>query len=248
MREAVILAAGRGSRLNGAADCVPKCLLTVGDRPLIEHNVRAMRAIGIDRIHVVVGYCAERVMQTLNGACEYVINNKYERTNSLYSLWLVREKVRGPFLLMNGDVLAHPEIFRRLASEYHSALAYDSGSGFDDEHMKVSVREGNLTAIDKMLPTKDICGENVGILQFTTRAAEALFEEADRLVREGHRSTWAPKAVGAIAHRVAIRCVDVADLPWIEIDFFEDLERARSHVWPSIQHHSSTVMEDAHVE
>ena len=244
MREAVILAAGRGSRLNGAAAGVPKCLLTVGDRPLIEHNVRAMQAVGIERIHVVVGYGAEQVMQALNGVCEYVINDKYESTNSLHSLWLARNAVQGSFLLMNGDVLAHPDIFRRLASEPHSALAYDSGSGFDDEHMKVSVHNGYLTAIDKQIPTKDSCGENVGVLRFTSGAGEALFDEADRLVRAGHRTTWAPRAVGAIADRVAIRCVDVSDLPWIEIDYCEDLEKARSHVWPSIQNHSMNTSED----
>jgi choline kinase len=235
MKEAIILAAGRGSRLDGVNDGSPKSLLQVGDQTLIEHNVRAMQAVGIERIHVVVGYRAEHVMQTLNGLCEYVVNEKFDRTNSLYSLWLAREKVRGSFLLMNSDVLAHPEIFRRLASESHSALAYDSGSGFDDEHMKVSVHNGYLTAIDKQLPTQDSCGENVGVLRFTAGAGEALFEEADRLVNNGHRTTWAPKAVGAIAERVAIRCVDVADLPWIEIDFCDDLEQARSQVWPSIQ-------------
>ena len=194
MRDAVILAAGRGSRLNGAANGLPKCLLPVGDRPLIEHNVRAMQSVGIDRIHVVVGYGAEQVMRTLNGACEYIVNEEYARTNSLYSLWLAREKIRGPFLLMNGDVLAHPEIFRRLASENHSALAYDSGSGFDDEHMKVSVHNGYLTAIDKRIPTKESCGENVGVLRFTLGAAAALFEAAGKLIRAGHRTYWAPRA------------------------------------------------------
>lgn len=244
MREAVILAAGQGSRLNGAADGLPKCLLPVGDRPLIEHNVRAMQAVGIERIHVVVGYGADQVMQTLNGVCEYIFNDKYDSTNSLYSLWLAREKVQGAFLLMNGDVLAHPEIFSRLASEHQSALAYDSSSGFDDEHMKVSVHNGYLTAIDKMMPSRDSCGENVGVLRFTSRAGEALFNEADRLVRAGHLTTWAPRAVGAIADRVAIRCIDVADLPWIEIDYCEDLDRARSQVWPSIQSHSVGASED----
>ena len=180
MKEAVILAAGRGSRLNGAADGVPKCLLTVGDRPLIEHNVRAMQAVGIERIHVVVGYGAEQVIQTLNGMCHYVFNDKYESTNSLYSLWLAREKVQGSFLLMNGDVLAHPEVLRRVASEQHSALAYDSGSGFDDEHMKVRVHNGYLPAIDKTLPTGDSCGEIVGGLRVTSRAGEALCEGGER--------------------------------------------------------------------
>ena len=184
-------------------------------------------------------------MQTLNGTCHYVFNDKYESTNSLYSLWLAREKVHGSFLLMNGYVLAHPEILSRVASEQHSALAYDSGSGFDDEHMKVRVHNGYLTAIDKTLPTGDSCGENVGVLRFTSRAGEALFDEADRLVRAGQHSTWAPTAVNAIADRVAIRCVDVADLPWIEIDYYEDLERARSQVWPGIQDHSLSTSEDA---
>ena len=57
----VILAAGRGSRLNGVAAEAPKCLVEVGGITLVERQIRALRAAGVNDITIVVGCQADRV-------------------------------------------------------------------------------------------------------------------------------------------------------------------------------------------
>ena len=232
---AVILAAGRGRRMAALTDERPKCLLTVGDRTLVDHQIESLRALGISRISVVVGYRAEQVSAVVGGRAELVYNEVWAETNSLYSAWLCREHAaRESLLVLNCDVLAHPAIIERVCRLPGSAFAYDSTSGGEDEHMKVELSGDVLRSIRKDLPRDRVWGENVGILSFEGRAPSLLFEEAEALLEAGGRKLWLAAAVERVACRLQVRGVDVADLSWCEIDFPEDLWTARRTTWPAL--------------
>jgi choline kinase len=232
--QAVILAAGLGLRMNGSLNGHPKCLVDVGGRTLLEHQLDVLRGLGVREICVVVGHRAAEVRALVGADCHCLENPRYRETNSLYSLWLAREWVRGSFLVVNADVLASPEIYRRVAVAPGSALAYDSRSGHEDEHMKVRLDGSRLARVAKDLGREACDGENVGILHFDEDAARELFVQAGALIAGGWTNAWAPAAVDRIAERFRIQAVDVADLPWIEIDYPADLEVARREVWPAI--------------
>lgn len=232
--QAVILAAGQGLRMNGSLNGKPKCLVDVGGHALLEHQLAALRSLGVREVCVVIGHGAGAVRALVGRDCHCVENERYRETNSLYSLWLVRDWVRGPFLLLNADVLASPEIYRRVACSPGNALAYDSRSGQEDEHMKVRLRAGLLEHVGKDLEREGCHGENVGILHFEADAARELFAEASALLAGGGANAWAPAAVDRIASCCTIQAVDVAGLPWIEIDYPDDLDLARRDVWPAI--------------
>jgi len=232
--QAVILAAGRGTRLGGKVNGDPKCLIPFGDNVLLEHQLTVLDRLGIDEVIVVVGHESDRVRQIVGDRCTYVVNDRFAETNSLYSLWTARAFVSGSFMLVNADVLAHPEVYRRVLCAGGTALAFDSGSGGEAEHMKVNVREGRLRAISKRLRPEETHGENLGILYFDEDAGRLMLREAAAIIEAGQLKAWAPAAVDRIADRVLIRAVDVADLPWTEIDFPEDLATANQTIWPAI--------------
>ena len=234
MDQAIILAAGRGSRLGSATDGRPKCMIDVGGSTLLDHQIRALRDVGIKRICVVAGHESDQVRASLDATCDCLVNASFAQTNSLYSLWLTRGCLSGGFMLMNCDVLAHPEVYRRVAEAQGCALAYDSSSGADPEHMKLQIVDGRLVTMSKTLDREFVCGENVGILKFDAQGAQHLYREAHGLITTGSRNTWAPSAVDGIASQINVRCVDVADLPWVEIDFAEDHAEAELRVWPAI--------------
>ena len=98
--------------------------------------------------------------------------------------------------------------------------------------MKVSIRGHLVWSMGKELPQEESHGENVGILKFGKWGAEQLFIEVDKLVRTGAKNTWAPAAVSSLAKRVSVQALNVADLPWIEIDFPEDITKAREVIFP----------------
>jgi L-glutamine-phosphate cytidylyltransferase len=229
--EALILAAGEGSRLG--VD-VPKCLVEVGGEPLLTHQLSALEDAGAEEITVVVGHEREQVREVAGDRAHLVVNEHYDRTNSLYSFWLARHGVTDDLLLLNSDVLFPVLLLRRLLAAQGSALAYDSSSGKDEEHMKVRLRWGLLQRMSKQLSQDETSGENVGVIRLAPAEAEAAFAAADWLVREGCGNEWVGAAISDVARQHAIRCLDVADLPWVEIDFPEDLSAARDVVWPAI--------------
>ena len=232
-KQALILAAGRGQRcgMNGSTS---KALLEIGGRTLIEHQVASLRKLGVHEIGIVVGHAAEQVRTVAGPGCEYIYNAQYAETNSLYSLWSARHWLKGSFMLLNCDVLADHRIYELLVQAPGSALAYDSASGGEAEHMKVSLHEGCLAHISKEVNGHPIHGENVGMLKFSEAAAATLLHEADRLVAEGATNTWAAAAFNRLAAQVAIQCIDITGLPWTEIDYPSDIQNARERILPRL--------------
>jgi choline kinase len=228
--QALILAAGRGSRL---AESTPKCLVEVGGRPLLSHQLEAAKAAGARRVTVVTGHGHELVRRVAGEAAEIVHNARYAETNSLYSFWLARRRVRGDVLVMNCDVLFPHYVLRGLLHR-GSALAFDSRSGESREHMKVSVEDGRLLAMSKELGSEETDGENLGLIHLTEEVARAAFDTAGQLISRGHEQDWLGSAINVVARRHPIACVDVAGLPWVEIDYPHDLVEARREVWPAI--------------
>src|SRR3954471_17434957 len=121
--DALILAAGRGSRLKeGRA----KCLVELGGRPLIDHQLDALRSAGVERFVVVAGYQVSQVASALPGDATVLLNPRYAETNSLYSFLLARSAVGSDLLVLNCDVLFHPLVATLVANAPGNALAYDS--------------------------------------------------------------------------------------------------------------------------
>ena len=232
---ALILAAGRGSRLGDSGDEVPKCLLEIGRRRLIEHQIDMLTDAGVGPVHVVVGYGADEIREIVGMRAGYVVNPRWEQTNSLYSFWLARNSIRGEVVVLNSDVIFAPEILGRLLDQPGDAVAIDSSSGAGREQMKVKASAGLLVAMSKELPPDQAAGENVGILKLTAETAALTFDCAGRLIEDGGGNRWVGAAITEVAPQLRIHAVDVSGLPWVEIDFASELSRARKEVWPSIQ-------------
>jgi choline kinase len=240
IKRGIILAAGKGGRLNGTAGELPKCLVKVGGISLVERQVRALRAAGIDDIVIVVGCQHDRVRRACGHEITYVENARYAETNSLYSLWLARPLLFEGFVVMNCDVLFHPVLLDDLLTAWYEdalLLAYrDAGAPpFGDEEMKVRVREGRVVSISKQLSSADADGENLGVVKFGAEGAATLVGIMDRLVRAGNLRAWAPRAFEEFAKERPLHAVGTRGLPWTEIDFPEDYQRAVNEVLPLIE-------------
>jgi choline kinase len=229
---ALILAAGAGTRL---AAPTPKCLVEVGGRSLLSRQLELVRDAGAERVTLVVGHRHKLVRAAVDDGVGVIRNLRYADTNSLYSFFLARRSITGDLLVLNGDVLFPHQVLSGLVKRDGSALAFDSRSGDELEHMKVSVKEGLLVEMSKRLPSEHICGENLGLLRLTEGVARAAFDAAAMVLRRGGERAWLAAAINVVAGRHPIACVDVAGLPWIEIDYPDDLAAARSRVWPAIE-------------
>jgi choline kinase len=240
----IILAAGRGARLNGGNNEMPKCLVTLGGETLLSRNVRLLRNAGIDEVVVVIGCAADTVRRTCSGVT-FVENARFAQTNSLYSLWLARPLLTEGFVVMNCDVLVHPQLVGDLLSARHEdalLLAYrDEDTEYGDEEMKVRVRCGRVVDISKTMDPNEADGENLGIVKFGAEGARLLVDEMDALVAAGNHKAWVPRAFKAFAERRPLHAIGTRGFPWTEIDFPEDYRRAVEVVLPQIERELSAL-------
>ena len=235
---AVVLAAGRGARLRGVTGALPKCLARVGSETLLERQLSALRACGIDAITVVAGYRAGDVRRVCGSGVGMVHNARFASTNSLYSLWLARDLLADGFVVLNSDVLFSRQLLEDLlTARYEDALlvAARGDDQYSDEEMKVQIRAGRIAAISKGLDPADADGENIGVGRFGRAGAAVLVDEMNRLVADGGVREWLPAAFAAFCRRRPLWAIESRGFPWIEIDFPEDYWRACGEILPAIE-------------
>jgi choline kinase len=235
----IILAAGKGSRLNGTAGDKPKCLVEVGGTTLLERQIQTLHLAGIHDIVVVVGCQADRVRSRCGHSVTYIENSRYAETNSMYSLWMARALLYEGFVVLNCDVLCHPVLLLDLLSSRHPdalLMAYHppNQAPLGDEEMKVKVRRGRVVDMSKTMDPAEADGENVGIVKFSASGASSLVEIMDGLVEAGDVKAWAPRAFLEFSRTTPLFALGTRGFPWIEIDFPEDYRRAIREILPEL--------------
>ena len=237
---AVILAAGVGRRL-GIEE--PKVLLRFGGRTLLERHLAILAALGVRDVTIGVGHEAlaiERALASLGQTDVSTIYNPDYEQGSILTLWCVREALTavGPVLLMDGDVLYDRRVLAPLVETRHAdCLLVDRAYEPGDEPVKVGVEAGVPTDFGKTIdPAVEALGESVGFFRLSGRAANALIETAGRMIDEGGSKRPMEDAVAAVLRAASppFGFEDVTGLPWIEIDFPEDVERAESVILPEL--------------
>jgi choline kinase len=240
---AIILAAGRGSRL---AEPLPKCLLQFGTRSLLARHLDALYRLGVQQADLVIGYQADRIIEHVGQLhsrpdVAFHFNPRYEQ-GSVISLGAANASLTSgsEILLMDADVLYHPQILKRLlASPHRNCFLLDRNFQAGEEPVKIAVSDGLMVEFRKHLDEElnyDYLGESVGFFRFDAGQAAVIAAECKRFESEG---------LGDAPHEEVLRNVllqdpvlfaweDVTGLPWIEIDFPEDVSRARKEILPAI--------------
>jgi choline kinase len=234
--KAIILAAGKGTRLDGAA-VKPKCLVEIGGMSLLQRQIESLRDANIKHIVMVVGFGAEIIRAVCDSDVSFVENTDFATTSSLYSLWLAREHLVDGFVVLNCDVLFHPQLLANLLESPHDdelLLSDTNAAPLGDEEMKVKLKDGFVIDISKDMDPLEADGENVGIVKFSAQGAQALVGYMDELIARGSVKDWAPRAFREFALNHPLHALSTGGLPWIEIDFPEDYHRAVTEVYPEI--------------
>lgn len=113
------------------------------------------------------------------------------------------------------------------ASPHRNALLVDIGSEFTGEEYMAGVDRGRIRALRRAdVPGHDAKGEWVGFARLDPLAATSLLSAISKQIAAGETAAGYEDSLASILPAADARCIDVAGLPWIEIDFAEDLERA----------------------
>jgi len=129
MMQAIILAAGEGSRMRPLTLNRPKVMLPVAGKPLLEHIINRARMAGIGRFVVVVGYCAESVRSYFGDGSAFDVKIEYavqeKQLGTGHALMAAREKAEKRFMVLNGDVLPDVDSLRTMASQEAAVSAFE---------------------------------------------------------------------------------------------------------------------------
>ena len=246
---AIILAAGVGRRL-GDHHQGPKILLDFGGRTLLQRTLHALAAHGVRRVSITVGFEAETVREAvalilkekaLGDLQVCFVDNPEYRNGSLLSLHSQAETLRGgeDILLLDGDVLyAEAMIDRLLSSSSEGVLLLDREIEPGDEPVKICFDDGGVIVDFRKKPTNPHAwfGESVGFFRFSKRIATALADRCAWYAAQGLVKTEYEEAIRdlILVEPASFGAADVSDLPWTEIDFIEDVIRAREVILPQL--------------
>jgi choline kinase len=237
---ALILAAGRGTRLGADVAGRPKCLTDVNGAAIIDWQLDALAANGIRDVVVVTGFEAAQVTghvraRELGGQFSFTfINNaRFAETNVLTSWYEARQALPDDYVYMHGDTIFESDLIRRLLGEADRnelTLAIDTHE-CGEEEMKVAMAGARVRLISKQMPPAEALGEFTGVMHVPRVAHERLVAISSKLLSGSNGSKLFVEA--AIQHLVehaneSPRLVDITGMRWREIDFPEDLLAARS--------------------
>ncbi len=243
---AIILAAGVGSRLFGdSRSQPPKSLIEFDGKTLLKRHFEILQKLGIDKLTLVVGYRKDLVIDEAmrcspEGFLE-VIENPMYRGGSLISMWYARETYRRgeDVLFMDADTLYDPEVMERLAnSEMGSAFVYDEDLDEGDDPVRICLRDGEVVDFGKRIVGQfDAMGEWPGFMKVSATTGPLIAASLENYIEGGYLMATYEEAIRdvIVGERTGVfGIVDVSDLNWIEIDFPEDLERARDVILPKL--------------
>ena len=238
----ILLAAGVGKRLAPYTEVRPKCLMDVQQHTLLERHLVHCTRNGADRMTVVVGHLSEMIEAELaklkpTVKLETKMNANY-RQGSIVSLRVGLEGVDDDIIFMDTDVLYHPQVLGRLfRTKNRSCLLIDATSEESGEEMVVGVRGGRAHVIARRvshLGPFEVQGESVGFFRVAREHLPGLTKAIDETIKEKGENNEYEEALNRLFGMVEVGFERVDDLAWTEIDFAEDLRRAREDVAPEL--------------
>lgn len=234
---ALILAAGQGRRLWPYTSERPKCLLTIGTRSILEHQLVRLAAAGIDRVTVVAGFGLDTVRDEICRAqapgmlVRVVYNPFFGVADNLISLWAARAEMGSDFLLLNGDNVFHPDVPRLLLETHPSPcrLLVQRQAVYGEDDMKVSLDNHRLLRIGKKLALTRTDATSIGMMRFSGEGAAALQRVLEEAVRsDDAMGRFYLDCVQRLADAgVDVACQDIGGLPCVDIDTPQDLQSVR---------------------
>lgn len=250
---AIIIAAGQGTRLRPYTDDRPKCMVDVAGRPMLHHQLRALRASGVQDIVIIRGYMGDRIVPDEHEGVRFVENRHYADHNILMSLFSAGAEFTGDCIVSYADIVYHPDVLRSLlSSPAPGALIVDrQWQGAYAGRTDHPVSEAELCRLNRHLPgvveevgkqvgPAGAFGEFIGLARFRAPLVARLWAYYSAAV---HAGVDAPLGAAKTLKRAyltdllntAINAGEYfAAVPidgrWREIDTVQDLERAQSVV------------------
>lgn len=233
--QAIIMAAGRGSRLGNLTENIPKAFLEVKGHRLIDYNLALLRENGVRDIKIVTGYKAELYEDMANSYTDItcVYNPFHAHCNVLGSFFMAQEKLKDDdTIYLHADTLCSPDIFKEMVHGNGDIVMPVDFKPCDNEAMKVTTQGGLVVSVSKKIPESESEGEFIGMAKLSGNVMPAIKRASQKLMRDGCLTSYFE---GAIQEVINIGGYSVPAMPtnnrfWGEVDFIEDYEYVKNNL------------------
>jgi choline kinase len=245
--KALIIAAGKGQRLSKYTKDMPKCMLTVGDKSILDHQLDALAANGVTEVGIVKGYMADTIDRP---DMPSFLNSDFENNNILLSLMYAAEFLDDDIIISYSDIIYSKEVVATLAASEHDISAVvdtdwreryigrDAHPVSEAEKALFDIETGRAKDFGKVIDASpEHIGEFIGLFKLSKKGAQAFkkrFYEAEQIFSGKpfiHAKSFA-KAYITDHFNYMIECGEAINCAfiqkeWWEIDTEQDLEGAR---------------------
>ena len=232
--KALILAAGRGTRISRYLEGNPKCTVNIGGTSLIRYTIELLNSFGINDIGIVLGYRKQIIRTELADMNVHFFENPFfDVTNSIASAWFSHEFLTDDddILIMNGDVYLDREIMPLILNTTpdRTPLLFADETRREEADYKFCYRDGILLKYGKELTGDDITGEYIGVARLSRTYLPRFREKLMSMIDEQKHSVWWENVLYELSHESAVYVAGTEGKFWAEVDYVEDYERILSH-------------------
>lgn len=235
--KAIILAAGKGSRLGNITSETPKSMLKLNDNhTLLSFNIEQLCKVHVDSIILITGYESEKMesyalalSEKYNIGIELVYNPFWNHCNVLGSLYMGLDKINDDFLFLHADTLTEIEVLNGIAQSTSDICLAVDFKKCGEEEMKFWIKDNKIVRITKDDIGKDADGEFVGVAKFSKSTIEYFIQYSKVLFQKDELNHYMEKIIdnGLIEESLVVSYFDASNYKTIEVDFEDDLKLAR---------------------
>jgi len=254
VKTAVILAAGMGSRLQDITnDMLPKGLININGKSLVERSVEKLRSLGIEKIYIVTGHLHE-FYDKFAKERNYIItkrNRKYKATGSMTSLAILEDELKEDFLLLESDLIYEVYGLIKTINHENDDCILLSGQTNSGDECYVEVRDDNLYKISKAKEEiQNVYGELVGISKISLELYKEMLKQYKNFnnkiydckdsysfeaeSNKGKKYDYESAIFDAARNR-KVGYLKIDNLIWGEVDDKNHLERIKRTILPKLE-------------
>lgn len=227
--KAIILAAGKGSRISDDIEAVPKSTLEINGKPIIRSTVEMLLKHDIE-VAVCIGYRFQVIKEVLAGLkVTFYYNPFYDLVNNIGTLWFAKEFIDDDCMLISADVIFKEDFLERIISERGDLLMVTDKLRIDDgDYFFVLDDEGKIVEYGPDIEQDKRSCEYVGLSKIGKNAAEAFCNQLDLMINSGENQCYFEYVFFSFinSEKYQLKNIDVSGCLWREIDKIEDYKKA----------------------
>lgn len=229
--KAIVMAAGKGTRISRYIQNIPKSTLPVDDTTLIRRNIEILINRGIKPI-VCVGYQKEKIYEALRGLdVMYFYNPFFNITNSIASIWFAKDELNEDTLILNADVYFEEAILENILKDNRKCVLAVDNKRIEQGDYFLRTENGYIKKYGKDLAINERSCEYVGIGKIRKGFINEFKDKLECLIQnENYNLWWENILYSLVEDNEKIEVMDVDGLFWAEIDYFDDYERILGYI------------------